>query len=83
MGMWGETNCQSLEIAGRGFEPGFSRLRVGRSNRNATAPHTKGGRRGGRRQSGNTHVSWYKTKTGFTSHVVSMFGGVKCYIKDD
>ena len=36
--MWNERNCQSFEMAGRGSEPGFSRLRPRRSYRYATDP---------------------------------------------
>ena len=39
MATWDERNCQSFDTAARGFEPGFSRLRVPRSNRCANTPH--------------------------------------------
>ena len=37
--LWGERNCQSYEMAGKGFKLGFSRLRVQHSNHYATASH--------------------------------------------
>ena len=39
---WDEQNYQNFKTAARGFEPGFSQLRAWRSNRYATAPHTRG-----------------------------------------
>ena len=42
MAKWGERNCQSLETAARGFEPGFSQLKVWRFNRQTTAPRITG-----------------------------------------
>ena len=41
MAMWDERNCQSLEMAAREFEPGFSRLRARCSSRYATEPTVK------------------------------------------
>ena len=36
--LW-QKNCLSFETVGRGFEPGYSRLRVQRSDQYSTAPH--------------------------------------------
>ena len=39
MATWSQQNCLSFKTAARGFEPGFSQLRVWRSNHIATTLH--------------------------------------------